>query len=151
MATPGDSYPEFQDTCTAVLAVVDAWSIIEGEHQPQNQRAADDWKTRNQRAIQIISGSVEPRFLSKISSFVRAKDVPGIWAELTKFNRTNDPFFNSLRESFSAKSFNLSKETIRNFSTRLFNYKTQLDGSEFALTERDVTLRLLAALPIENH
>jgi hypothetical protein len=148
----GDNYPEFQDTCTAVLAVVDAWSIIEGEHQPQNQRAADDWKTRNQRAIQIISGSVEPRFLSKISPFVRAKDVPGIWAELAKFNRTNDPVFNSsLREGFSAESFDPLKETIRDFSTRLFNYKTQLDGSEFALTERDVTLRLLAALPIESH
>lgn len=148
----GDNYPEFQSTCTAVLAVVDAWSIIEGEEQPQAQRAADDWKARNQKAIQVISGSIESRFLSKITPFVQAKDVPGIWAELAKFNRTNDPVFNSsLRERFSAESFDPSKETIRDFSTRLFNYKTQLDGSEFALAERDVTLRLLTALPIENH
>jgi hypothetical protein len=51
--------------------------------------------------------------------------MPRIWAELAKFNRTNDPVFNfSLCEGFSTESFDPLKETIKDFSTQLFNYKT---------------------------
>ena len=147
----GANYPEFRDTCSAALAVVDAWSITEGtELEPPLQPKAvhQEWKERNQKAIQIISGSVQPRFLSSITEYIRAKDVRAIWMELAKFNRSNDPVFNSsLRDGFIKELFDPKKETVRDFSARLYNYKTQLEGSRFSLREEDVTQKLLAALP----
>ena len=148
----GDNYPEFQSTCTAVLAAVGVWSIIEGEVQPQAQRAADDWKARNQKAIQILSGLIQPRFLSRITPQIQAKDVPAIRRELAKLNRTNDPVFNAtLREQFATEQFDPTKDSVRDFSSRLEYYCAQLEGSEYELSEREVTLKLLAALPAVGH
>ncbi|KIN03549.1 hypothetical protein OIDMADRAFT_51509 [Oidiodendron maius Zn] len=150
----GGNYPEFKSTCTAALAVIDAWNIVDGsDPEPPAQPRATylEWKDRNQKAIQIISGSIQPRFLPKITPYIQAKDVPGIWIELAKFNRANDPVFNStVREQFSTAEFDPKAETIRDFSSRLYGYKTSLDGSDFNLTDRDIILRLLAALPAKD-
>jgi hypothetical protein len=145
----GANYPEFRDTCSATLAVVDAWSIVEGtelESPLQPKAVHQEWKERNQKAIQIISGSVQPRFLSSITEHTRVKDVRAMWTELAKFNRSNDPVFNSsLRDHFIKEQFDPKKEAVRDFSTRLYSYKTQLEGSRFSLREVDVTQKLLAA------
>jgi hypothetical protein len=74
-----------------------------------------------------------------------------MWTELAKFNRANNPVFNStVREQFNTVSFDPKVETIRDFSSRLYRYKTQLEGSDFSLTDCNMILQLLAALPAES-
>jgi hypothetical protein len=57
----------------------------------------------------------------------------------------------SLREQFATEQFDPTKDSVRDFSSRLENYRAQLEGSEYELSERDVTLKLLATLPAIGH
>jgi gag-polypeptide of LTR copia-type len=147
-----DNYALFEMSCTMALVASGSWPIVNGEEEePVARGPLGDFKRRRSIAIQIISSSVAPFYFNDIMPFVRDSDPAGMWKELQKSNRSNDAVYaTSIRSQFAMELFDPTKETIRQFVSRLNYYRTQLTMSKDPISEKEILNKLLQSLPASN-
>jgi len=113
----GDNYPAFQSTCTSSLFAVGAYQIITGtepEPSASSVTARKEWIERRRYATQILVGSVAPRFYNRMKLFLETNDLPSLWTDLAKLNRSNNSLYASHKKSeFFTKVYNLETNTIQ--------------------------------------
>ena len=149
----GDNYVQFATTCRFVLTAAGAWSIVQGnESAPESDTAAaKDHRERANNGIQIISSSVTESFINRLVPFLDTADLAGMWAELAKADRAKDDVYViNTRYQFSHERFNHTRETIRQYATRLEQYKTKLAGSSQPVTDTEILQQILFTLPADT-
>ena len=143
----GDNYPIFHQSCQTALIVVNAWSIVSREEARPVVRPGD-YDKRLRKAIQLISSSVAPYLLNKITPFIRNADPQGMWEELAKENRALDQIYqDTLTNQFAKETWNPHAKALRTYVNRLDNYRTKLTGTENEISEAQMRTRLLQSLP----
>lgn len=146
----GDNYAAFAATCRTALVVVGAWDITQGtELRPAGQSAAArDWEDRNRKAIQLISSATSAPLQSRIADAIIAKDVPAIWAELARDDKSrNAVHLNTLNTDFQSATWDPQTESIRTFVNRLEDYRSQLHGTSRAISEDTLRWKVIMAIP----
>jgi hypothetical protein len=127
--------------------MANAWGIVSGEEDRPATRHGD-YDERLHKAIRLISSSVAPCFLNKITSYIQDSDPQGMWDELAKENRALNPIYqDTITNQFAKETWDLQNETLRTYVTRLDNYRMKLTGTENEITEAQIRAKLLQSLP----
>jgi hypothetical protein len=135
----GDNYAAFSTTCRTALVVAGAWSIVEGAEPRPAGAAGRSWDDRNRKAIQLISSAVSGPLQSRIGPSIIAEDSVTMWTELAKEDRANSKIHQaSLFLQFNKAIWTPPTESIRSFYARLEDIRTQLQGTERAISEKDI-------------
>jgi hypothetical protein len=146
----GDNYAAFSSTCRTALVVAGAWNIVEGtEPRPGSAGTARrEWDEHNRKAIQLISSSVAGHLQSRIKAAIEEEDPGAMWTELAKEDRSTSLLHqNTLFSQFHKATWNPAEESIRMFYARLDDIRSQVEGTERAITETEVRWRIITAIP----
>jgi hypothetical protein len=128
----GENYSEFSDSCKIAFTAAGAWRIVTGdETEPElgiNPTATqlkqhESFTSRRGHAIAILSGSLNSVYRGKIMDFVEDSAVDGMWDKLKESDQSNDSVYvNNVRKTFTAETFDPSKQTVRQFVGKLQNW-----------------------------
>lgn len=149
----GDNYPSFAIDCQAALVAANAWRIVRGiEVRPAgNGNAALDWDKRQGFAVQIIFSSTDKTYKQRISRFLDDNNPTGMWNRLQEADRSRDAIFiSNVKDAFQEETFDPVQMTVRQFVTRLEAYRGQIATTDNPITDDDMRLRLLNALPTDE-
>jgi gag-polypeptide of LTR copia-type len=149
----GDNYATFSTECRTALTVAGAWDIVDGsEVRPVDPAAGTSWDERKLKAIQLINSSVVQALKSRIIPGVRAADPKAMWTELAKEDRmTSTVHQYTLFSDFHKATWDPSAETIRSFQARLQDMRTQLEGTERSISEKEMLWRVITSIPDEGN
>ena len=142
----GFNYTEFKHSCQLALVVANAWSIVNGS-EARPERSPATWEERRRKAVMLIGSSLEETIQGKVLPFSLAEDVVGMWKEIAKSDRLQDPIYQDRRLDLFNKEVWSSTETLRAYTMRLERYKIELQDTDNAITDRMMVKKLLHSLP----
>ena len=136
----GDNYAGFSATYELAFSVANCSGIVSGtEPSPASGPELDSWLERARRGVQIISNSVDRKYLDKIKPMANPPNPKGMWEELKKMDPASDPVYvSNLRTAFYTTTFDPSKEKIRDYFNRLKHFKTLLKITKLKLLDREI-------------
>jgi hypothetical protein len=146
------NYPTFKSTCRVALIFAGAWDIVQGKEiapADLNTTAGRDWAARRGKALQIMYNSTSAVIrTTTLESFMMNQDAPGLWNHLATHNPATNPLFIAeALESFYNDSFTPPNDTIDAFATRLLKAQEAVAGTDHAISDRNLYIRLLSGLP----
>ena len=135
----GANYKQFAREASNALVAAGCLDIVLGTRERTGNAAAiKEFDERLLRAVQILSGSIEPVLNERLQPQIRACDVAGIWEELKREDPSTNPIIVSRqRNAFAKADFNPAVHTVRQFHRHLETfrqYDDKLDVKEKLLS-----------------